>query len=112
MKKAMSAVKSIEITRAVRSTKFGELKIKKKQPIGILDGDLIAVGKTTLDVLNQGLAKLDLDKVEVITIYYGADTKPEEAEEVSSRIREQYPRLQIEVVRGGQPHYDYIVSVE
>ncbi len=112
MKKAMSAVKSIEITRAVRSTKLGELKIKKKQPIGFLDGELIAVGNSTIDVLNQALAKLDLDKVEVITIYYGADTKPAEAEEVSSRIREQYPRLQIEVVRGGQPHYNYIVSVE
>lgn len=112
MKKAMSAVKSIEVTRAVRSTKIGELKIKKKQPIGFLDGDLIAVGDTTIDVLNQVLTKVDLDKVEVITIYYGADTKSAEAEQVGSRIREQYPQLQIEVVRGGQPHYNYIVSVE
>ena len=112
MKKAMSGVKSIEITRATRSTKIGELKIKKKQPIGLLDGDLIATGKNNADVLDQMLAKLDLDKVEVITIYYGADTKPAEAEEISSRIREQHPQLQIEVVRGDQPHYNYIVSIE
>ncbi|MFQ5997375.1 MAG: DAK2 domain-containing protein [Dehalococcoidales bacterium] len=112
MGKAMSAVKSIEITRAVRSTKLGELKIKKKQPIGFLDGDLVAVGNSTLDVLNQVLAKVALDKVEVITIYYGADTKSAEAEEVGNGIREQCPHLQIEVVRGGQPHYNYIVSME
>ena len=112
MKKAMSGVKSIEITRATRSTKIGELKIKKKQPIGLLDGDLIATGKNNADVLDQMLAKLDLDKVEVITIYYGADTKSAEAEEISSRIREQHPQLQIEVVRGDQPHYNYIVSIE
>ena len=112
MKKALSTVKSIEITRAVHTRKIGELKIKKKQPIGLLDGDLVAAGDSTIDVLNQVLAKLDLDKVEVITIYYGADTKTAEAEQVGSRIREQYPQLQIEVVRGGQPHYNYIVSIE
>jgi len=112
MKKAMSSVKSIEITRAVRDTKIGGLKIKKKQAIGVLDGELVAVGDSTVDVLNQVLAKLDLDKVEVITIYYGADTKLDEAEQVGDNIRERYPRLQIEVVRGGQPHYNYIVSIE
>ena len=112
MKKATSTVKTIEITKAVRSTQLGELKIGKKQPIGFLDGALVAVGNSTIDVLNQMLAKLDLDKVEVITIYYGADTKAAEAEQVSSSIRERYPQLQIEIVHGGQPHYNYIVSVE
>ena len=112
MKKATSTVKTIEITKAVRSTQLGELKIGKKQPIGFLDGALVVVGNSTIDVLNQMLAKLDLDKVEVITIYYGADTKAAEAEQVSSSIRERYPQLQIEIVHGGQPHYNYIVSIE
>jgi len=112
MKKAISAVRTIEITRATRSTKLGELKIKRKQPIGLLDGELIAAGKNNTDVLNQVLSKLDLDKVEVITIYYGADTKTAEAEQVSNGIREQHPQLQIEVVQGGQPHWNYIISIE
>ncbi len=112
MKKAISAVRTIEITRATRSTRLGELKIKRKQPIGLLDGDLIATGKNDTDVLNQVLAKLDLDKAEVITIYYGADTKTAEAEQISNSIREQHPQLQIEVVQGGQPHWNYIISIE
>jgi len=112
MKKAISAVRTIEITRAVRSTQLGGLKIKKKQPIGFLDGDLVAVGASTADVLNQTLARLELDKAEVITVYYGADTESAEAEQISTSIREQHPQLQIEVVRGGQPHYNYIVSIE
>jgi len=112
MKKAISSVRTIEITRATRSTQLGELKIKKKQPIGLLDGDLITAGEDTADVLNQTLARLDLDKAEVITIYYGADTKTAEAEQISNSIREQHPQLQIEVVQGGQPNYNYIVSVE
>ncbi len=112
MNKAKSAVKTIEITRAIRSTQLGGLKIKKKQAIGLLDGDLLAAGNDTAEVLNKMLAELNLNKAEVITIYYGADTEPTEAEQVSFSIREQHPQLQIEVVRGGQPHYNYIVSIE
>jgi hypothetical protein len=112
MKKAISTVRTIEITRATRSTQLAGLKIGKKQPIALLDGNLVAVGKDSADVLNQAFAKLDLSKAEVITIYYGADTKATEAEEVGNSIREQYPHLQIEVVQGGQPHYNYIVSIE
>ena len=64
------------------------------------------------DALNEALAKLDLDKAEVVTIYYGADTELAEAERVSASIREQHPQLQVEVVQGGQPHYNYIISIE
>lgn len=112
MEKAKSAIKTIEITRAIRSTRLGGLKIKKRQAIGFLNGDLVAVGDITSDVLNEVLARLDLDEAEIITIYYGADTEGEEAEQVAASIREQHPRLQVEVVRGGQPHYNYILSVE
>jgi len=112
MTEAKSAIKTIEITRAVRSTQLNGLTIKKKQAIGLLDGDLLAVGNNTTDVLSKMLTKLDLDKAEIITIYYGADTELAEAEQVSASIREQYPQLQVDVVRGGQPHYNYIVSIE
>jgi len=112
MEKALSSVRSIEITRAVRSTKVGGLKIKRKQPIGLLDGDLVAAGNSNLDVVSQVLAKVDLDKAEVVTIYYGADAESAEAEQVSAGIREQHPQLQVEVIRGGQPHYSYIISIE
>jgi len=112
MTRAIAAVKTVEICRAVRSARMGDLKIKKKQPIGFLDSDLMAVGESSLEVLNKMLSKLELSKVGVITIYYGADTKSAEAEQVAADIRSQYPQLQIEVVRGGQPHYNYIVSIE
>ena len=112
MKKAISTVRSVEITQAVRATQLGGLKIKKKQPIGFLDGDMIAVGDSTADVLNQAMARIDMEKAEVITIYYGADTKAAEAEKVSGIIREKHPELQVEIIQGGQPHYNYIVSIE
>ncbi|MAG15194.1 MAG: dihydroxyacetone kinase [Dehalococcoidales bacterium] len=112
MQKAASVVKSIEITRAARATQLGGLEIKKKQPIGFLDGDLVAVADSTDDVLDQVLVRLDLGKAEVVTIYGGADIEADEVEQMGSGLREKYPQLQIEVIQGGQPHYDYIVSVE
>ncbi|MFC1902191.1 DAK2 domain-containing protein [Chloroflexota bacterium] len=112
MEKALSSVRSIEITRAVRSAKVNGLKIKRKQAIGLLDGDLVAVGDSNIDVVNQVLGKLGLDKAEVVTIYYGADTEPDEAEQVSAGICERHPHLQTEVIHGGQPHYSYVISVE
>ncbi len=112
MKEAKSLVKTIEITRAVRAAQLDGLSIKKKQAIGLLDGELLAAGKNTIDILNKMLAKMDMNQNEIVTVYYGAETKPEEASQVSESIREKYPQLQVEVVKGGQPYYDYIVSIE
>jgi len=112
MTEAKAKVKTIGVTHAVRSTQLKGLKIKKKQAIGFLDGELLAAGNTIIEVINSILGKLDLGVGEIITIYYGADAKPDEAEQISASIREQYPHLQVEVIQGGQSHYDYIVSVE
>ncbi len=112
MSEAKSKVKTIEITRAVRSAHLNGLNIRKKQTIGLLDGELLAAGNNPINVLDKILAKLNLTKTEIITIYYGADTELTEAEQVSASIREQHPQLQVEVVKGGQPHYSYIVSIE
>jgi len=112
MYQAQAEVKSIEVTRAVRATRLGRLDIKKNQAIGFLDGDLVAVGDKTDAVLNEVLERVEPDKAEVVTIYYGSDTKSAEAEQVAAAIREGYPQLQVEVVQGGQPHYNYIASVE
>jgi len=112
MDRVASAVKSIEVTRAIRSTRLGGFDIKKKQAIGFLDGDLVAVSDKPEDVLSGVLARVNLDEAGVITIYYGADTTPTDAEQVGVAVREKYPELQVEVIQGGQLHYNYIVSVE
>ena len=112
MNKAKDAVKSIEVTRAVRSTRLGGLDIKKHQAIGFLNGDLVAVGDKPDAVVQDVLGRVNLDEVEVITIYYGDDTASEEAEAVGENLDKQHPQLQVEVVQGGQPYYNYIVSVE
>jgi DAK2 domain fusion protein YloV len=112
MEKALASVRTIEITRSVRATQINGLKIRRKEPIGLLDGELIVVADTDLEVVNQLFSRLYLDEAEVVTIYYGADATAAEAEKISASITTQYPKLQVEIIRGGQPHYSYIISVE
>jgi DAK2 domain fusion protein YloV len=112
MEQAIGRVKSIEVTRAVRATRLNGLEIKKGHFIAILnDEDLIAsadrIGVVTLDALGKAGA----DKAVIITLYYGAEIKGAEAQETAKEIRDRY-RAEVEVVYGGQPHYDYIVSLE
>jgi hypothetical protein len=112
MAEAIKSVKSIEITHSVRSCKIGGLDIKKKQAIGLLNGAIVAVQDSAKDVLNEVLNKAGLEDAEIVTLYYGQDTEETEAEDCGNEIREKYPHLQVEVVKGGQPHYNYIVSIE
>lgn len=114
MKEASTSVKTIEVTRAVRSARIGNLKIGRRQSIGFVDGELAVVGDKPSKVLCDVLAGLDdvVGKSEILTIYYGKNTKRPEAEELADMVRQRYPHLEVELVYGGQPHYHYIASVE
>jgi DAK2 domain fusion protein YloV len=112
MKQALSTVKTIEICRAIRSTQINGLKIKKKQIISLLDNELVTAGNNAIDVLLSTLAKINLKKNEILTLYYGAETQLSEAENAAQTLREKYPHLQVEIIKGNQPHYNFIVSIE
>ena len=112
MTEAKVAVKTIEITRATRSTRLNGFNIRKNQAIGFLDDELLAVSDEAGDVLLNILAQIDLSEAEMLAIYYGVDTGKTEAEQVGAVICQKYPELEVEVVEGSQPHYNYIVSVE
>ena len=112
MEEAITEVKTIEVTKAVRKTQLNGLKIKKGQPIAILnDEDLIASADRMSDVVFEALRKVGTEKVEMATIYYGAGAKITEAGEIAQEIHNRY-QTEVEVVHGGQPHYDYIISLE
>jgi DAK2 domain fusion protein YloV len=112
MEKALSTVKTIEVTRSVRSYKINDLQIRRRQPIGLLDDELIAAGETDLDVIKNIIDELDIEHAEVLTIYYGEEITAAEAEKTSAEINKLYPKLQVELIKGSQPHYSYIISIE
>jgi len=112
MEETIAGVKSLEITKAVRNTQLDGLTIKKGQFIAILDDEkLVANGSNASNVIFDALEKIDLEGVEVITVYYGAEVQAAEAEEITQEIKDKYP-MQVEAIRGGQPYYSYIISLE
>lgn len=112
MEKTISRVKAIEVTRAVRTTRLNGLEIKKGQFIAVLnDEDLIARADKVVEVISEALGKAGADKAGIITVYYGALVEGAEAQEIAQEIRGRY-KAEVEVVHGGQPHYDYIIALE
>jgi len=112
MEEATNKVRAIEVTRAVRGTRLGDLEIRKGQFIAILnDEDLIAGADKIGDVILEALGKAGVEKAGIVTVYYGAEIKGAEAQEIAQEIRDRY-HTEVEVVYGGQPHYNYIISLE
>ncbi|MDP2744179.1 MAG: DAK2 domain-containing protein [Dehalococcoidia bacterium] len=112
MEKACSAVKTVEITRAARPVRLNGGRVKRRQPIGFLDGKLVAAGDDMKLLVEEVVGKALEDGSEVITIYYGADTEGSEAEGIAEVLRSRHPGVEVEVVCGAQPHYNYLISVE
>ena len=111
MEEARQKVKTVEITRAARSSRFQKLAMKKGQPIAILDGSPVACAPSFPALIEKLLPRLGLEGAEVITIYFGADTRREQAEEIAGLLRHHFTG-ELEVVEGKQPHYNYIISIE
>jgi DAK2 domain fusion protein YloV len=112
MTDAVASVRTLEITRATRATKANGLDIKAGACIGLLDNELMASGDDCNEVAFKLLGRLDMGKAEIVTLYYGRNTSAGDAETLGERIREQYPDVETGVVNGGQPNYDYLISVE
>ncbi|MBI4331596.1 MAG: DAK2 domain-containing protein [Chloroflexi bacterium] len=112
MEKARRQVKSVEITRAVRGAKLGDIEVKEGAYIGLIDGDLKVAAGSLDQALEDSLREARVEKAEIITLYHGAEVRPEDAENLSLSLRKSNPGLQVDVIKGGQPHYAYIISVE
>ena len=112
MSEAQQNVISIEITKAVRASKVEELSIQKGEFIGLVDGEIRTACDTLWESVASTLEAAKPKKAEIITMYYGADIRAEEAESLAKALRGQFSSLQFEVIQGAQPHYSYIIAVE
>jgi uncharacterized protein len=112
MTEAAKRVHTIELTRAVRSTRVNGLKVKEGQVIGLLNGALVQTGSTPLGVALDVLERAGAGAHEIVTVYYGDGADEDEARELAESIAGRWPDLQVDVVHGGQPHYPFIISVE
>ena len=112
MTEAMSAVRTGEVTRAVRTATIGGITVESGQAIGLIDDVLTVAGADVPAVTLDLLAKMDAGTAELITLYRGADASEADADALKTRIETTYPDAAVELLPGGQPHYDYVLSVE
>jgi DAK2 domain fusion protein YloV len=112
MEEARSAVRTIEVARAVRSTSVGGVEVREGQVIAIVDDELKLAAETPEEAVKRALAGVAGAGTSLVTLYYGAETREAQATALAHEIRSGFPDHDVEVVRGGQPHYQYIVSVE
>ncbi len=86
--------------------------MQEGQIIGMLNGMLAVSGDDLEAVLLQVLEKAGAAHSELISLYYGAGLTAIQANKLGDRVRATWPRVEVEIVRGGQPHYQFIASLE
>jgi DAK2 domain fusion protein YloV len=112
MEAAASQVETAEITRAVRDATVNGIAVKAGEVIGLLNNTLVATGKECEEVAWDLMERMGASDRELITIYWGGDLAEGDAEAFCEQVRERYSGAEVELVHGGQPFYDYIISAE
>ncbi|MBC8159697.1 MAG: DAK2 domain-containing protein [Roseiflexaceae bacterium] len=112
MTETSTQVSTAEITTAVRDATVDGVEVRAGQLIGMVDGDMVAANETHSKVYDALMQAMDLPNRELVTVYYGKDTAPADAEALAAYIQQQNPVASVEVQAGGQGLYDYIIAAE
>lgn len=112
MKEAIGNVKSGSITYAVRDTNISGKSIKQGDYMGLLNSDIVSSGTSIFDVLEETIKAGKDDMTSVITLYAGEEVGDDEMEEMRSKIEEKFEGIFVEAIRGNQPVYYYLISIE
>ena len=113
MTEGITAVKSGQVTYAVRDSEIDGHKVKKGEMMGLCGKKLLALEKTPEKAALKLLTAMADEETQFVNIFTGADVTPAAA----SRLEEQARRklgthVELAVIPGGQPVYSYILSVE
>ncbi len=112
MNEAIQAVSTVSVTYAVRDTCFGDKEISEGDILGMLNDEIVVVSKDVATGTKEVLKQTITDDNEMVSIYYGAEVDEKAANEMADFIKENYPDCEVEIQRGDQPLYFYIISVE
>jgi uncharacterized protein len=112
MNAAMNDVETGEITTATRSVEIDSVNVKQGQIISLLNGKLVLASDNLKDATLGLLKKAHADHFELITLFFGSEVSRMEVDAIADSIRKKFPKQEIEVQDGGQPHYHFIISIE
>ncbi|WP_315168609.1 DAK2 domain-containing protein [Metaclostridioides mangenotii] len=112
MLEALKAVKSGQVTFAVRDTVMNEIDVKEGNIIGIAEGNLLAAGEDVEETTVRLVEDLVDEDTAIITLFYGEDVTESQASDLGNILEAKYEDIDIELYYGGQPLYYYLISVE
>ncbi|HID93882.1 MAG TPA: DAK2 domain-containing protein [bacterium (Candidatus Stahlbacteria)] len=110
MEASIKAVKSGKVTKAIRDAIFEGLKVEKGEYLGIHDGKIKASSRNPQSTLIALIKAMVTTEDSIISVFYSK--KDEKVDDLVEKIKKIFPELDVEIHYGGQPHYNYIVSVE
>ena len=112
MEKVAEETKDGEITQAVRDANLMVGKIKKGEYIGLSNGRVRVVSDNAVDATVDLVRDIITSTEEVITFYTGKDARQEDIDNIKKKIKKFFPKVDVEMHKGGQPLYPYIFSIE
>ncbi len=112
MEQSSGKTKDGEITLAVRDANLMVGEIKKGEYIGLSNGKVRVVSDNVIDATVDLVRDITDSKEEVITFYTGKDAKQEDTDEIKKGIEKHFPKVDMEIHKGGQLLYPYIFSIE
>jgi uncharacterized protein len=86
--------------------------VKQGQVIALLDGKLVVSANSIEEGCLRLMEKANAGEHEIITLFYGQDLPHSEANRMADLVRAKFPNQEVEVQEGGQPHYQFIISIE
>ena len=101
------------VTFAARSSEFGGKKIKEGDIIALENGKLTITEKSAVKALVKLAKNMVNRETSFITLIYGDEVSEEDANKAYEELRDKFgSRTDISLVKGDQPVYYFILSVE
>ncbi len=112
MANSLHEVDTGEITVATRSVELNGIPVHAGQVIALHNGILVKAGSSVDEAVLGLLGAAETNDRERITLFYGANINRSDVNHIVDQIRDNYPKHEIELHEGGQPHYQFIIAIE
>ena len=112
MTESLDTVDTMQITYAARNSDFDGHDIHEGDYLALYGGALFGTGRDVKALLKALAQKVNKSGKEYITIYYGADITEKQAQKTADLFADICPNADVNLLRGGQPVYYYLISAE
>ncbi|HEX9235911.1 MAG TPA: DAK2 domain-containing protein [Actinomycetota bacterium] len=99
------------VAQAERNAQTAAGSVQTGDWLGLSDGRVLVRDRHLRSAVARLAAELAGD-AELVTLVTGADVTEEESADISRAVAEAVPGAELEVVRGGQPRYRYLIGAE